>query len=610
MEPGPDVVFFGTYDEAMHPRVRVLREGLAAHGARIRVSNRSLGVDTAARVRLASRPWLLPGFVLRVLRAWRALWRDGAGLAPDVVVVGYLGHLDVHLARRRFPASTIVLDHMVSLSGTLADRGLGGGLLRRAAAAVDRAAVRAADVVVVDTEAHAAPVAEMSRRPPVVVPVGAPDDWFAHARQAATAGTASAVFFGLYTPLQGTRTLAAGLARLEPGTLRVTMIGDGQDRPAVSEALAGTGLDVDWVDWCPADELPKVVAGHDICLGIFGDTPKALRVVPNKVFQGAAAGCAIVTSDTAPQRDALGDAATFVPPGDALALAGALLRLASDPGALADARRRAADRAASFRPAAVVGTLVDVLDDVPARAGRPAARQVMLPPNARLRWAEVDRLRRLDRPASVLELGCGRGGFGSRLAAGARYVGVEPDETSRGLARAVLGDSNVVASLDEVDPDERFQWLCSFEVLEHVEDDAGELARWLDHLAPGGRLVVSVPGQRSRYGSFDEAVGHLRRYDPADLRALLEGAGLTEVEVRGYGSGAGDVLEAGRNLLAGRLRAGADAEERTAASARVFVFPGWTDTPVRVAMAPFTLLQRPFGRRGMGPGLIGTGLRP
>ena len=39
------------------------------------------------------------------------------------------------------------------------------------------------------------------------------------------------------------------------------------------------------------------------------------RVVPNKVFQGAAAGCAVVTSDTAPQRRALGDAAVFVPAG-------------------------------------------------------------------------------------------------------------------------------------------------------------------------------------------------------------------------------------------------------------------------------------------------------
>ena len=49
----------------------------------------------------------------------------------------------------------------------------------------------------------------------------------------------------------------------------------------------------------PAADLPALVAGHDVCLGIFGTGDKALRVVPNKVFQGAAAGCAIVTSTRA-----------------------------------------------------------------------------------------------------------------------------------------------------------------------------------------------------------------------------------------------------------------------------------------------------------------------
>jgi glycosyltransferase involved in cell wall biosynthesis len=95
-----------------------------------------------------------------------------------------------------------------------------------------------------------------------------------------------------------------------------------------------------------------------VCLGIFGVTPKALRVVPNKVFQGAAAGCAIVTSDTGPQRSALGAAAEFVPPGDPVALADALRRLADDGERLARLRRASAERAGrSFAPSAVVTEL-------------------------------------------------------------------------------------------------------------------------------------------------------------------------------------------------------------------------------------------------------------
>jgi glycosyltransferase involved in cell wall biosynthesis len=63
------------------------------------------------------------------------------------------------------------------------------------------------------------------------------------------------------------------------------------------------------------------------------------------VFQGAAAGCAIVTSDIPPQRGALGDAALLVPPGDPAALAAALRRLAGDRAELIRLRRQARELA-------------------------------------------------------------------------------------------------------------------------------------------------------------------------------------------------------------------------------------------------------------------------
>ena len=106
-----------------------------------------------------------------------------------------------------------------------------------------------------------------------------------------------------------------------------------------------------WHDWIDPADLPGVVAEHDVCLGIFGTTPKAQRVVPMKVFGGAAAGCAVVTSDTAPQRRALGEAGSFVPPGDPVALAEALRALAASPRRTHDLRHAAYRRAeAAFRP--------------------------------------------------------------------------------------------------------------------------------------------------------------------------------------------------------------------------------------------------------------------
>jgi glycosyltransferase involved in cell wall biosynthesis len=96
--------------------------------------------------------------------------------------------------------------------------------------------------------------------------------------------------------------------------------------------------------------------------------------VPNKVFQAAAAGCAIVTSDTPPQRAALGDAAAFVPPGDADALAVTLRHLAIDRADRTRLRKAARVRAeAAFTPAAVIGPLRQRLTTTttPTDLGRP-----------------------------------------------------------------------------------------------------------------------------------------------------------------------------------------------------------------------------------------------
>ena len=95
-----------------------------------------------------------------------------------------------------------------------------------------------------------------------------------------------------------------------------------------------------------------------MCLGIFGVTPKAKRVVPNKVFQGAAAGCCVITSDTTPQRRILGDAALFVPPGDPSALASLLRRLSESPEQTLEMRRLAFEWSSGrFRPASAVEDL-------------------------------------------------------------------------------------------------------------------------------------------------------------------------------------------------------------------------------------------------------------
>ncbi|MBL0885877.1 glycosyltransferase [Myceligenerans indicum] len=397
---------FGTYDAERHPRVAVLVAGLRAHGAEVAELNRPLGFSTAERVRMLQQPWRLPLLALRLLACWTGLVAGAFRLRrrhgrPEAVLVGYMGHFDVVLARVLFPRSVVVLDHLIFAGDTAADRGA-AGLRVRLLNVLDRVATSCADLVITDTDEHRAMLPAPAKG--VTVPVGAPATWFDAADRPMADGGPSAdgqpmadggpsadggdrdqldadapggalrlVFFGLYTPLQGAAVIAEAIRdAVASGTdLRVTMIGTGQDLGSAREILAGTS-GITWHGWVEPAELPALVARHDVCLGIFSDTPKGLRVVPNKVYQGLAAGCVVVTSDTPPQRRAVGEVAELVPPGDPAALSATLTAL-TDPARLAEARTRLARGRASVRPESVVEPLLTALTRPPAvrtRRGR------------------------------------------------------------------------------------------------------------------------------------------------------------------------------------------------------------------------------------------------
>lgn len=365
------IVGFGSYDTAKHPRVGIILDGLREHGEEVVQINHPLGFSTAERVRMLNQPWRLPAFGWRMLRCWGRMAADArrlkrTGRPIDAVVVGYMGHFDVLLAKRLFRGVPIVLDHLIFAGDTAADRGAQGmkvRLLNR----LDRAATGAADLVVVDTEEHRQLLPVPDRG--VVVPVGARQEWFdagASANASATSRAAGAplevIFFGLFTPLQGAPVIARALrtALSDGAPIRATLVGTGQDYEQTRSIL--TGVDgITWLDWVDHAELPALVASHDVCLGIFADSGKALRVVPNKVYEGLAAGCAVVTSDTQPQRRALGDALALVPAGNSDALAAELVSLASDEGRLSELQRRGTSGADSVRAAAIVEPLLDGL---------------------------------------------------------------------------------------------------------------------------------------------------------------------------------------------------------------------------------------------------------
>jgi len=135
----------------------------------------------------------------------------------------------------------------------------------------------------------------------------------------------------------------------------------------------------------------------------------------------------------------------------------------------------------------------------------------------------------------VLEIGAGIGNMSAFLVDQTRVERVvltdtEPDYLGRLRERFARRSQVSVAELrlPAVSPAlvaERLDTVVCLNVLEHIEDDRASLRAMHDLLQPGGRLVLLVPSLRALYGTLDEALGHYRRYVPAELSEKLGAAG-------------------------------------------------------------------------------------
>ncbi len=354
---------FGTYDRN-HSANRLLALALAGAGFAVRELHEPL--DAGGSLASAS----LARVGVRWAAAARRLvhrWRAASGGAPPLVVVGFGGQLDVLLARAVCrPRAGLVFAPLVGLVETLVDdRRLfsARGPRARALGALDRLALRSADLVLVDTTAHAACFVEQGA-PGARLGVwhlGAEPEFFA-APAAAPVGR-RVLFYGTCLPLHGIETIVAAAARLG-SRAEVVLIGDGPERPRLAALARMLDAPVTWRPPVPLAQLPRELAAAAVVLGVFGTGRKAAVVVPNKVYQAAAVGRPLVTREGPGLREVFepGTHCLACPPGDPEALAAAISRLLDDPALAARlgraARARMVERFAPERQAAALGALL------------------------------------------------------------------------------------------------------------------------------------------------------------------------------------------------------------------------------------------------------------
>lgn len=116
-------------------------------------------------------------------------------------------------------------------------------------------------------------------------------------------------FYGKFIPLQGVQYIVKAAKILEKyPEIRFQIIGRGQTyNKAIKLARRLKIKNIDFIDKVPQEELPKYMQKADVCLGIFGDTQKTQRVIPNKVYEAIAMKKPVISADTPAARELFTD---------------------------------------------------------------------------------------------------------------------------------------------------------------------------------------------------------------------------------------------------------------------------------------------------------------
>ena len=127
----------------------------------------------------------------------------------------------------------------------------------------------------------------------------------------------------------------------------------------------------------------------------------------------------------------------------------------------------------------------------------------------------------------ILEVGCGTGHNFDMLRAFGELDALEIDAPAREIAAMRLGRPVGDAPLPALGgvADARYDLVALLDVLEHVVDDVGALRGIARVMAPGARVLLTVPANPWMWSAHDTAHHHHRRYTADTLRAAVGEAG-------------------------------------------------------------------------------------
>lgn len=310
------VCYFGIYDSSYN-RNKVLIKGLHLNGVEV--------IECFSRT---------SGFGKYI-----DLWRKHLALngCYDAMVVGYPGFQSMILARL-ITRKPIVFDAFVSIYDSMVmDRGLAkkGSLKSFYFWCLDKVSLTLADIILFDTNEHIKFVSKefgIKESKFQRILVGADTSLF-YPREKKQNSYFKILLYGHFIPLQGIEYVVRAAKILERYTdIIFEIIGDGQEKNNIlTLAKSLNTKNIDFVGNVSIEELAEKVADADVCLGIFGKTDKANRVIPNKVYECVSAGKPVITADTPAIREVFSSDEIFYVKGfSSEAIAEAILKVKSN----------------------------------------------------------------------------------------------------------------------------------------------------------------------------------------------------------------------------------------------------------------------------------------
>ncbi len=123
---------------------------------------------------------------------------------------------------------------------------------------------------------------------------------------------------------------------------------------------------------------------------------------------------------------------------------------------------------------------------------------------------------KLKENSKILEVGCGSGGNLCMLSSYGNLTAVDMSTDAVEMAKSKKQKNTDIykGSLPNEMPNlnEKFDLICMFDVLEHIEEHQEALEKIKTYLTDDGRVILTVPAYKWLYGKHDEHLHHKRRY--------------------------------------------------------------------------------------------------